>query len=417
MIQYTRNVLDNGLTVLCNTDASTPFVVVNILYKVGSRDEDPRHTGLAHLFEHLMFGGSRHVPDFDARVQQAGGNSNAFTNNDYTNYYTVLPAPAVETALWLESDRMLWPKLSPRSLRVQKNVVIEEFKQRYLNRPYGDLWLQLRPLAYKVHPYRWNTIGVDPSHVEGLALDEVKEFARRHYAPDNAILAISGNIDAGRALELVKRWFGDIPPGGATRPALPPEPRQEAARRLESAVHAVPVPSDVICIAFHAGGRASDHFHACDILSDILADGESSRLHLALVKRDPLFSALDAYVTGDVDPGLFVFHGTVATGTPVERAERALLEEIRRLVDDGVTGRELQKAINKIDVRVACEEIGYQSKAARLAAFEYLGEVALVNTERDRYAMFDADALQRVARDLFRPENASTLLYLSSSNR
>ncbi|MDR1273147.1 MAG: insulinase family protein [Odoribacteraceae bacterium] len=415
MIQYARNILDNGLTVLCNTDASTPFVVVNILYKVGARDEDPRHTGLAHLFEHLMFGGSRHVSDFDARVQQAGGNSNAFTNNDYTNYYTVLPAPAVETALWLESDRMLWPKLSPRSLRVQKNVVIEEFKQRYLNRPYGDLWLQLRPLAYKVHPYRWNTIGVDPSHVEGLSLDEVKAFARRHYTPDNAILAISGNIDAGRALELVKRWFGDIPPGDATGRQLPPEPRQEAARRLESAVHAVPVPSDVICIAFHAGARASDHFLACDILSDILADGESSRLYLDLVKRDPLFSGLDAYLTGDADPGLFVFHGTVAAGTPVEQAERALLEEIRRIASDGVTGRELQKALNKIDVRVACEETGYQSKAARLAAFEYLGDVALVNTERDRLASLDADDLQRAARELFRPENASTLLYLAST--
>ncbi|MDR1414752.1 MAG: insulinase family protein [Odoribacteraceae bacterium] len=415
MIQYEKTTLDNGLTVICNTDVTTPFIAVNILYKVGARDENPDRTGLAHLFEHLMFGGSRHVTDFDNRVQQAGGNCNAYTGNDYTNYYTILPAAAIETALWLESDRMLWPKLSPRALRVQKNVVIEEFKQNYLNRPYGDLWLQLRPLAYRVHPYRWNTIGIHPSHVENVTLDEVKNFALSHYAPDNAILSISGNIPASRALELVKRWFGDIPPAAAPRQKIPVEPRQRAPRRLESASHPIPVPSDVICIAYHAGGRATDNFYACDLLSDILADGESSRLHRQLVKRRPLFAELDAYVTGELDPGLILLHGTVAAGTPVHTAERALLDEIQHLVTDGVTPRELQKTAAKIETRLACDEISYHEKAARLAALEYTGDITLVNTERHRYAAIDADTLRRVAAETLRSANSSTLLYLATN--
>jgi predicted Zn-dependent peptidase len=415
MIHYTRHTLDNGLTVLCNTDTGTSFVSVNTLYKVGARDEEPARTGFAHLFEHLMFGGSRHVDDFDLHVQRAGGESNAFTNNDYTNYYTLLPAPNIETALWLESDRMLGLTLSRRSLEVQKSVVIEEFKQRYLNRPYGDLWLHLRPLVYRVHPYRWNTIGVEPGHVERATLAEVKAFSRRHYAPDNAIIAISGNIAAPRAIELVKRWFGDIPPGAAPRRALPVEPPQEGARRLELAAHDVPVPSDVICIAFHTGGRASDHFYACDILSDILSNGESSRLHARLVKNRPLFSELDAYVTGDLDPGLFIFHGKLAGGTPVEEAERALWREIDRLASDGVRSRELQKAINKTGVRLSCDEISYQAKATRLAFFEYLGDAALLDAERARYGQFPAGSLKEVARELFTRDKASTLLYLAST--
>ncbi|MDR2130250.1 MAG: insulinase family protein [Odoribacteraceae bacterium] len=415
MIEYTRHLLDNGLTLLCHTDPGTSFVSVNTLYKVGARDEDPDHTGFAHLFEHLMFGGSRHVDDFDTRVQQAGGESNAYTNNDYTNYYTIVPAANIETALWLESDRMAGLNFSQRSLKVQKNVVIEEFKQHYLNRPYGDLWLHLRPLAYRVHPYRWNTIGVSPAHIERATLDEVKTFFRRHYAPDNAILAISGNIPDTRALELVKRWYGDIPPGAAPRDDYPQEPRQREARRRVVAEHAVPVPSDMLCLAFHVGRRSSDHFYACDILSDLFANGDSSRLYTCLVKERLLFSELDAYVTGDADPGLFVFHGKLSPGIPVEEAEKALLEEIDRLARDGLTERELQKVINKTDVRLSCSEINYQAKASHLAFFEYLGDAELVNTERARYSPFTPDELRDVARALFVPENSSTLLYLASS--
>ncbi|MDR2414870.1 MAG: insulinase family protein [Odoribacteraceae bacterium] len=414
MIQYTRHSLDNGLTLVCNTDSSTPFVAVNILYKVGARDEQPHRTGLAHLLEHLMFGGSRNVDDFDARVQQAGGESNAYTNNDYTNYYIILPAANIETALWLESDRMMKPKLTRQSLEIQKNVVVEEFKQHYLNRPYGDLWLQLRPLAYKVHPYRWNTIGIEPEHVERVSLDEVKTFSRAHYAPDNAIIAISGNISSGKALELVKRWFGEIPPANATRKSYPREPRQQETRRLVIANHPVPVPSDMISIAFHAGERASDYFYASDILSDVLANGESARLHANLVKKNPLFSDIDAFLTADVDPGLFIIQGKPAKGIPVKEAEDAIINEIQTLASEGVAERELQKTRNKIDLQIACHEISYQSKATRLAFFEYLGNVDLVNSERDRYEPFSIDSLKETARELFRTGNKSTLLYLSS---
>jgi predicted Zn-dependent peptidase len=414
VIQYTRHILDNGLTLVCNTDSSTPFVSVNVLYKVGARDEQPHRTGLAHLLEHLMFGGSRHVDDFDARVQQAGGESNAFTNNDYTNYYIILPAANIETALWLESDRMLKPKLTRHSLEIQKHVVVEEFKQHYLNRPYGDLWLQLRPLAYKTHPYRWNTIGVEPAHVEHATLDEVRTFARAHYAPDNAIVAISGNVTASRALELVKHWFGDIPPANTPGKKYPEEPEQQEPRRLESTDHPIPVPSDMICIAFHVGGRVSGNFYACDILSDILANGESSRLHANLVKDRPLFSEIDAYLTADVDPGLFILQGKPAKGITVEKAEKAIIDEIQQLAGEGITERELQKIRNKIDLRLACSEISYQSKAFHLALFEYLGDVDLVNSERARYEPFTTGDIKDIARKIFLPANSSTLVYHSS---
>ena len=411
MIQYTRHTLDNGLTVICNTDHTTPFVSVNTLYKVGARDENPDRTGLAHLFEHLMFSGSRHVDNFDIHVQRAGGESNAYTTNDCTCYYTIVPAANIETALWLESDRMAALKLSRRSLDIQKNVVIEEFKQQYLNRPYGDLWLQLRPLAYKVHPYRSNTIGIEPAHVQRVTLADVKAFASAYYNPGNAIIAISGNIHPQRAIELVKRWFGDIPPANTTRKPYPAEPPQQQPRRLEN--HGKPVPSDMICIAYHAGARLSDNFHACDILSDILANGDSSRLYIDLVKQQPLFSAIDAYLTGEIDPGLFIFQGKLAPGTSIERAEKAILEEIERLLDQPVTARELQKAINKTDTRLSCSEISYQDKAARLARFEHLGNIELVNTERARYQAFTPETLGNVARETLRHGNSSTLIYLS----
>ena len=410
MIKFTRHTLDNGLTMICNTDTSTPFVSVNILYKVGARDEDPNRTGFAHLFEHLMFGGSKHIADYDYHVQKAGGDSNAFTNNDYTNYYITIPAPNIETALWLESDRMLALDFSQKSLDVQRNVVIEEFKQRYFNNPYGDIWLKLRPLAYKVHPYQWPTIGKNIDHIAGASLEEVEDFFHRFYAPDNAILSISGNITDEKALELVKKWFGDIPPARYKRKALPMEPQQTEERRLVCEHNKVP--ADAIYKVYHMGDRRSDNFYTCDTISDILSNGQSSRLYINLIKNGKLFSEVDAYITGDMDPGLFIFSGKLSEGIDIRQAEAAINQEIEHFIKDEITVREVEKIIHKTEARISYSEISYQSKASNLAFFEFLGDVDLINTEGKRYNDITVDKIKTTARELFRKENCSTLWYL-----
>lgn len=410
MIKFTRTILDNGLTVICNTDNSTPFVSVNILYKVGSRNETEDKTGFAHLFEHLMFSGSLNIDDYDRHVQLAGGDSNAFTTNDYTNYYITIPASNLETALWLESDRMLSLNFSQHALDIQKNVVIEEFKQRYLNNPYGDLWLKLRPLAYKVHPYKWATIGISPEHIERAALEDVKSFFHRFYAPDNAILSISGNIKETQALELVKKWFGDIPPAHIQSSHIPSEPQQTEARRLTLPDNNVP--ANAIYKVFHMGRRESDNFYACDIISDILSNGQSSRLFINLIKNSQLFSGIDAYVTGDSDPGLFVFSGKLLDNISTDEAEQAIQNEIEHFICDRITDREVEKVIHKTEARICYGEINYQSKANNLAFFEFLGDIDLINTEVSRYSSITTEKIKETARTVFDPSNCSTLLYL-----
>lgn len=414
MIHFSRTILDNGLTVICNTDKSTPFVSVNLLYKVGSRNEQENRTGFAHLFEHLMFGGSKHIEDYDRHVQLAGGDSNAYTTNDLTNYYITIPAANIETALWLESDRMAGLNFSQHSLDVQKQVVTEEFKQRYLNNPYGDLWLKLRPLAYQCHPYRWATIGVSPEHIERATLEDVKDFFHRFYAPDNAILAISGNIEEDKALELVKKWFGDIPPSLQQSAPIPEEPRQTKERRL--IVPDNDVPADAIYKVFHMGGRYSDNFYACDIISDILSNGQSSRLYINLIKNSRLFSGIDAYVSGDMDPGLFIFSGKLSEGTDIRQAEEAIDREIDKFIRDDISEREVQKVINKTEARIAYSEINYQNKASNLAFFEFLGNIDLINTEGNCYSQINVDKIKETAETVFRKENSSTLFYLKKND-
>lgn len=415
MITYTRTRLDNGLTVICHTDRSTPFVSVNVLYKVGARYEQAEKTGFAHLFEHLMFGGSKHIEDYDRHVELAGGDSNAYTTNDLTNYYVTIPADNIETALWLESDRMAGLNFSQQKLDVQKQVVIEEFKQRYLNHPYGDVWLKLRPLAYRVHPYRWATIGVSPEHIERATLEDVEAFFHRFYAPDNAVVCISGNIDTERALALTEKWFGDLPSAGTPVPLLPEEPRQTEARRL--VVPDNDVPADAIYKVFHMEGRDSRNFYACDVISDILSNGQSSRLYRRLIKESRLFSSLDAYLTGDADPGLFVFSGKLSEGVSMEQAEEAIDTEIRRFLRENITNREVQKVVNKAEARIAYDEINYQNKAANLAFFEFIDHLDLINTEGERYQQLSVEEVKATAEELFRPENSSTLLYLKNQNR
>lgn len=410
MIHFNRTILDNGLTVICSTDKSTPFVSVNILYKVGSRNEQEDKTGFAHLFEHLMFGGSEHIEDYDRHVQLAGGDSNAYTTNDITNYYITIPAANIETALWLESDRMAGLKFSQHSLDVQKQVVTEEFKQRYLNNPYGDLWLKLRPLAYKVHPYRWATIGVSPEHIERARLEDVKDFFHRFYAPNNAIIGICGNIEEKEALELVKKWFGDIPPSEGVVGSIPQEPRQTAEHRLVSEGN--DVPADAIYKVFHMGGRNSENFYACDIISDILSNGQSSRLYINLIKNSRLFSGIDAYVSGDADPGLFIFSGKLSEGTDIRQAEAAIDNEISKFISEAISDREVQKVINKTEARISYSEINYQNKANNLAFFEFLGDVDLINSEGSRYSCINVDKIKKTAADVFSKDNSSTLFYL-----
>lgn len=410
MIKFSRHILENGLTVLCNTDSGTPFVSVNILYKVGAKNEIPQKTGFAHLFEHLMFSGSVNVKDFDREVQLAGGDSNAYTTNDYTNYYITIPAENLETALWLESDRMLGLNLTPQALDVQKHVVIEEFKQRYLNAPYGDIWLKLRPLSYRVHPYRWPTIGISPEHIEKATAEDVKEFFRHYYAPNNAIIGISGNVSEDKAFKLVRKWFGDIPPSDYRQTPLPQEPEQTEARRLVLTDN--PVPADVIYKVYHMGSRNSENFYRCDIISDILSNGQSSRLYLHLIKESRLFSSIDAYVTGDIDPGLFVFSGKLSEGSSVEAAEASMEKELKNFIEDPIPGHELRKVIHKTEARISFSEINYQSKANNLAFFEYLGDAELINNENKKYEQITPEKMKETARNLFRPENCSTLIYL-----
>lgn len=410
MIKYTRNVLNNGLTVICNHDESTPFVSVNVLYKVGSRNEHESLTGFAHLFEHLMFGGSVNIPDYDMHVQLAGGDSNAYTTNDYTNYYITIPAANIETALWLESDRMFSLNFSQQSLDVQKQVVIEEYKQRYLNNPYGDIWLKLRPLAYKVHPYQWATIGKSIEHIEGATLEDVKSFFGQFYAPNNAIVSISGNIKEEVALRLVEKWFGTIPASQYVKPALPTEPVQDMARRLILTENNVP--ADAIYKAFHMGSRNSENFYACDIISDILSNGQSSRLYVNLIKNSSLFSGIDAYVTGDMDPGLFVFSGKLSEDVGILDAEKAIDDEIEKFIEAKISQREIDKVINKTEARISYSEINYQGKATNLAFFEFLGDITLINDEASRYREITIEKLKEHARTLFNPKNSSTLHYL-----
>ncbi len=408
MIDFTSFSLENGLKVLVNEDPQSSLVAMNLLYQVGARDEDPERTGFAHLFEHLMFGGSRHIPEFDRPLQMAGGENNAFTNNDFTNYYITIPRENLETAFWLESDRMLEPALTEESLEVQKKVVIEEFRQRYLNQPYGDVWLLLRPLAYKTHPYRWPTIGKDPEHIEKATTEEVEAFFYSHYAPNNAILALSGNISSGEAKKLAEKWFGDIPSRTLADREIPPEPLQEKKETLHVERD---VPADVIYLAWHMDPRFSEGFYTSDLISDVLANGNSSRLYQHLVKERKLFSQTEAFVMGSVDPGLLIVSGTLMNGTSMEDAEEAILEEIQLIKKEDVTERELTKVKNRLESTWVFSQAHILNKAMNLAYFEFLDQAAAVNNEMTRYQQVTPGNITEKARELFREENMSVLYY------
>ncbi len=408
MILFDRFVLDNGLRVLVHEDHSTPMAVVNVMYDVGARDENPGKTGFAHLFEHLMFGGSIHIPDYDEPLQRAGGENNAYTTNDLTNYYCQVPAENIETAFWLESDRMLSLAFSKKSLDVQRKVVCEEFKEHYLNKPYGDVWHKMRELAYTKHPYRWMTIGKELSHVENAHIDDVKQFFFKHYRPVNAILAVTGHVTTEQVKQLASKWFGDIPMGEQYQRHLPQEPVQTLARKLE--VHAS-VPLDAFVKTWHMNARLDKGYYAADMITEILGGGGSSRLYQSLVKEKQMFSNLDCYHFGSIDAGLLTVEGKLVKGVKIEDAAAAVDAEISKLQSTLINEQELQKVKNKTESVIAFEDMSIMSRANSLALYELLGDAEMMNTELQKYQAITVEDIQAYCKKIFREENSNTLFY------
>jgi len=410
MINFERFVLDNGLKVIVHKDTSTPIVAMNILYDVGARDEDPDKTGFAHLFEHLMFGGSVNIPKYDEPLENAGGENNAFTSNDVTNYYLTLPRQNLETAFWLESDRMYQLAFSEKSLEVQRNVVSEEFRQTHLNQPYGDVWLLLRPLAYKVHPYQWPTIGKKIEHITNARMEDVKAFYQKFYNPDNAILVVAGDVETEQIRQLSEKWFGPIENQGVNNRNLPAEPPQKEPRFLEVERD---VPLDAIYKVWHMCSRTDPEYYATDLISDLLGNGNSSRLYVELVKKQKLFSEIQAYILGSMDKGLFVVSGKLLDNTDIEKGEAAIRTEIEKITASPVDEKELQKVKNKVESSLMFSEINVLDKAMNLAFAELTGDAEEVNREAGKYQAVTTKNIWETAKQVLRPENCSTLFYRS----
>jgi zinc protease len=408
MIAFEEFLLDNGLRVIVHEDPTVQIAVMNILYNVGSRDEHPDKTGFAHLFEHLMFGGSKNIPSYDEPLQLVGGENNAFTNTDITNYYLTLPATNLETGFWLESDRMLGLSFDPKVLDVQQKVVIEEFKQRYLNQPYGDVWLKLRPLAYNTHPYQWATIGKEISHIENATLDDVREFFYTFYVPNNAILVVAGNVTVDLVRRLCEKWFAPIPAGRPKDRRLPQEPVQQEKRSSE--VNA-PVPADAFYKAWHMPGRFHDDYYACDLLSDILSRGQSSRLYQKLVKEKEIFTSISSFVMGSIDPGMLVVSGRIKPGNSLSQADAEVQSIINEFIVNGPSQEELTKVKNQAESTIEFGEIEVMNRAMNLAFSKLSGDADLVNREIELIEKVTADEVRRVAAQILRESNSSTLYY------
>ncbi len=408
MIKYNSFTLDNGLRVFVHEDKNTPLAVLNILYDVGSRDENPDKTGFAHLFEHLMFGGSKNIPNYDEPLQRVGGENNAFTSPDMTNYYVTIPAKNLETAFWLESDRMMSLSFDPKVLEVQRSVVIEEFKQRYLNQPYGDVWLKLRPLVYDQHPYRWATIGKEISHIENATMHDVKDFFFTHYRPNNAYMVVAGNVATEEVKRLSEKWFGEIPAGEKKERKLPKEPEQKQAKFLELEAD---VPADSLYKAYHMPAKKDPEYYASDLLSDILGHGKSSRLYQKLVKEEAIFSSLGAYVTGSSDPGLLIVSGQVSEGISIENANLAVESLITELITEEISNKEIEKVKNQAVSSIVYGEVDLLNRAMAIAFGAVLGNADLVNQETNMIKSVSKDEIQKAGKKILVPENCSTLYY------
>lgn len=411
MINFDKFELNNGLQVIVHQDKTTPIVAVNILYKVGARNENPERTGLAHLFEHLMFEGSKNISNYDSYIQMAGGENNAFTNNDYTNYYITLPKQNIETAFWLESDRMLELDFSEEKLKIQKGVVIEEFNQRYLNEPYGDWRLIMRRLAYHTHPYMWPTIGKNTIHIEYAKLQEIKDFYFNFYAPNNAILVVAGDVETEQIKRLAEKWFGPIPRRNTRKDILPVEPKQQIPQMLEIERN---VPLNTIYKAYHMGDRLSNNYYTCDLISDILSNGDSSRLMQRLVKQQNKFTNLNAYILGSVDPGLFMIEGTPNDDVSFDEANELIINELENIWKDPISETELTKVKNKLEMTKVISEVNVLNKTMNLAYYEMLDNIDLINNEITRYQQITRNDIETTAKETFTPNNSSTIYYKSA---
>ncbi|MBN2667944.1 MAG: insulinase family protein [Bacteroidales bacterium] len=411
MITFEKFQLNNGLKVIVHQDKTTPLVAFNIVYNVGAKDENPEKTGFAHLFEHLMFGGSINIPSYDEPLERVGGSNNAFTNNDITNYYETLPKDNLETAFWLESDRMLSLAFTDKSLEVQRQVVIEEFKQNYLNQPYGDMSLLFRPLAYKTHPYQWSTIGKEISHIENATMDDVKSFFYSHYAPNNAILSVVGDVTVDEVKALAEKYFGPIDKRTLKTRTYAQEPQQTEYRKL--VVHR-DVPADALQMAFHMGGKNDIDYHATDLLSDVFSNGKSSRMYRALVQEQQLFSELDVYISGSHDPGLLMVNGKLMPNVSIDQAEEAVWQQFEELLLNGLKPNELQKVKNKIESTLVFSDMSILNKAMNLGLFELLGDANNINKEVEMYKSVSEKAFMDNAKKILRKENCSVLHYLKN---
>lgn len=411
MIHFERFVLENGLRVIVHEDRSTPMAVLDVMYDVGARDEDPGRTGFAHLFEHLMFGGSIHIESYDEPLQMAGGENNAYTTNDLTNYYCQLPAENIETAFWLESDRMYSLAFNENSLEVQRKVVSEEFKEHYINKPYGDVWHKLRGLAYKEHPYKWMTIGQELSHIENAKLQDVKDFFFKHYTPANAIITVAGNVTVEKVRELAEKWFGDIPAGKKYDRKIKQEPTQKEPRMMEIAES---VPLNALYKCWHISSRLDKRYYIAEVISEILGGGTSSRLFQSLVKEQKLFSNIECSNTGSIDPGLICIDGKLLKGVSLELAENAVIAELEKLKTQLISEQELQKIKNKTESMLAFEDISLMSRANSLANYELLGDANLMNTELEKYQAITREEVLEESKLIFTENNCNTLYYRST---
>ncbi len=412
MIQFEKFTLANGLKVIVHQDLSTPMAVLDIMYDVGARDEDPEQTGFAHLFEHLMFGGSVHIPNYDEPLQMAGGENNAYTTNDLTNYYIQLPAENLETAFWLESDRMLSLAFDEKSLETQRKVVCEEFKEHYLTKPYGDVWHKMRELAYKKHPYRWMTIGKELSHIENAKLDDVKNFFFKHYRPVNAVMVVAGNVSVEKVKALAEKWFGDIPSGEKYKRNLPQEPAQREARQMEIKAN---VPLDALYKTWHMSSRLDRKYYVVDLLTDILGGGGSSRLYQTLVKEKKMFSNIECYHFGSTENGLLAIDGKLVKGIKIEDAEKAVENVLNQLQQELIMEIELQKVKNKTESMIVFEDMSVMNRANSLAYYETLGDAAWMNFELEKYGSVTTEDILQESRNIFRSENSNTIYYLSDN--
>ncbi len=412
MLKFEEFTLPNGLKVIVHEDRSTAMAAVNILYKVGSRDEDSAQTGFAHLFEHFMFEGSVNIPEFDTALQKAGGENNAFTSTDITNYYDILPAGNLETAFWLESDRMYSLAFSEESFNTQKSVVMEEFKEHYINQPYGDVWHKMCALAYKVHPYQWPVIGLNLQHIEQVELPSAKDFFFKYYRPNNAVMVVAGNVKTGAVQKMAEKWFGDIPSGGKIARSIPQEPVQREERVLEVKAD---VPVNALYKAYKMGSRTSDDYYAADLLREILSAGDSSRLYRQMVKEKKLFSSISASCTETIDEGLLLIEGRLSKDVQMDTAEKAVEEALHEMVHQQIPGEELDKVKNKIEAFLTFSEVNILNRAINLAFFEMLGDAGGVNHEAEKYAAVTAGQIQQAAASIFRKENSNTIRYFSKN--